>query len=65
MLWKIDRQQPPSADGRCRRVRVRPDFFSLPGVVVQEIDLKKFPTLPGVYLMQGETAGEILYVGKA
>jgi excinuclease ABC subunit C len=31
---------------------------------VQEIDLKKFPTLPGVYLMQGE-AGEILYVGKA
>lgn len=31
---------------------------------MQEIDLKKFPTLPGVYLMQGE-AGEILYVGKA
>jgi excinuclease ABC subunit C len=31
---------------------------------VQEIDLKKFPTLPGIYLMQGE-AGEILYVGKA
>lgn len=29
-----------------------------------EIDPKKFPTLPGVYLMQGE-AGEILYVGKA
>ncbi|HXV22165.1 MAG TPA: excinuclease ABC subunit UvrC [Desulfuromonadales bacterium] len=31
---------------------------------MQEVDLKKFPTLPGVYLMQGE-AGEILYVGKA
>ena len=31
---------------------------------MQEIDLKKFPTLPGIYLMQGE-AGEILYVGKA
>lgn len=29
-----------------------------------EIDPKKFPTFPGVYLMQGE-AGEILYVGKA
>lgn len=29
-----------------------------------DIDPKKFPTLPGVYLMQGEK-GEILYVGKA
>ncbi|PLX85375.1 MAG: excinuclease ABC subunit C [Desulfuromonas sp.] len=29
-----------------------------------EIDLKKFPTAPGVYLMKGE-GGEILYVGKA
>jgi excinuclease ABC subunit C len=39
-------------------------FVPLPGAVVQEIDLKKFPALPGVYLMQGE-AGEVLYVGKA
>jgi hypothetical protein len=65
MLWGIDRQKPPSNGWRYCRARVRPGFFvPLPGVVVQEIDLKKFPTLPGIYLMQGE-AGEILYVGKA
>jgi excinuclease ABC subunit C len=29
-----------------------------------EIDLKKFPTAPGVYLMKG-AQGEVLYVGKA
>jgi excinuclease ABC subunit C len=31
---------------------------------LQEVDLKKYPTAPGVYIMKGEDEG-VLYVGKA